>query len=100
MQVFHKELETTLALGLRGVQSGVGVPQQLAGLGCGAAGQADTDAGADYDLRTLQREWLAKGVDNAAGNLPYDLGIRGVREDERELVASESSDEVARAQAA
>src|SRR6266568_773396 len=100
MQVFDKELETTFTPGLRGVKSGVRVPEQVAWPGCYGARQGDTDARANYDLGTLQREWLAKGVDDSAGNLSYALGIRGVRQDERKLVASESSNDVTRAQAA
>ena len=59
VHVFNKELESPFTLRLGGVQSGIGISQQVARIDGCAAGQGDAHAGADHNLGGSEREWFA-----------------------------------------
>ena len=90
------ELVAALRRRLGRVHGGVGVSQERVGVGAGL-GDHDAEAGADPLVAVARRERLAEGGDDPLGDGDRVTFSRDALEDERELVAAEPRNGVARA---
>ena len=101
--VVHRGLEQAVAalpLGLGDVHRGIGVADQLVGIGGVARlDDRDAEAGADDQVVVVELERTAERVEDPLGGLHRRLRVVDVLEQDRELVAAEPGGGVGRADA-